>query len=630
MKATLQFLRILFLVFCGCHLLVAHVVAAEPVLDVSQLAHPSTSLTQYFTVLEDSSLSLTLDDVLKPDMASHFQGNQPSATALNYGYSHSAYWLRVVLHNGREVPLELMLEVSQPSLGSIQLHQPLADGRYKSTSTGMTEPFSERPYPNRQFVFPLTLPANSNQAVYLRIQSTNPTYIPATLWTPSAFHLHERNDYLVQAWYFGMATAMIVFNLLLFIGLRDVIYLLYVNFATCVVLSLASLTGLAKEFLWPDASLWADISMTVGFSLSFAALLVFMRHMLDTKKVIPKFDPLFKIFIGVLLLSSIGFVFWYPALIKAAALLYIIASVLVLGTSLFCGFRHQRSAIFFSVAYFMVLIGVVVTALRNSGVLPINLVTMNALQAGSAAEMMLLAFALADRFNVIRRDKVKAQAEMLEAQRQLVSHLQSSERLLEARVVERTDELQAMNCKLEALSTSDALTGIANRRRFDEVLANEWNRAERQGQPLAVAIFDVDWFKKYNDHYGHQAGDACLRSVALALNASVCRAGDLVARYGGEEFVFIAPATEGGNALNMAWNACKALENLALPHATSMFGCVTLCAGVAALVPTKGDTPDILVKRADEALYLAKNQGRNRAVLQVPEQQQAKPSLTIH
>lgn len=630
MRMNPKFPRILLLFFCGCCLPVACALAAGPGLDTSQIAQAPVSLTQYFAVLEDPSLSLTLSDVLTPAVASQFKENKPSAAALNYGYSRSAYWLRLALRNESALPRELMLEVSQPSLGSVQLYQGLADGRYQATSTGMTGPFLTRSYANRQFVFPLTLPAHSSQLVYLRIQSINPTYIPATLWTPLAFHQHERNDYLAHAWYFGMASAMILFNLLLFIGLRDRIYLIYVIFGTCLALSLASLTGLAKEFLWPDAALWADISMTVGFSLSFAALLVFMRHMLDTKKVIPKFDPFLVLFIGVLLLSSVAFVFWYPALIQSAALLYIIASALVLGTSLYCAFRRQRSAIFFVGAYTMLLFGVVVTALRNSGVLPINLVTMNALQVGSAAEMLLLAFALADRFNVIRRDKARAQAQALEAHQQLVAHLRSSECLLEARVAERTDELQIMNRRLEALSARDGLTGIPNRRRFDEVLAQEWGRAVRQSQSLAVAMFDVDWFKKYNDHYGHQAGDECLRRVAATIEASVGRTGDLVARYGGEEFIFIAPATEGQNALSMAWKICKALEALALPHETSIFDYVTISAGVAAMVPGNGDTPDILVRRADEALYLAKEQGRNRAVLQVQNSSKTQAFVTIH
>ncbi len=197
----------------------------------------------------------------------------------------------------------------------------------------------------------------------------------------------------------------------------------------------------------------------------------------------------------------------------------------------------------------------------------------------------------------------------------MVGRLQKNIRDLDAKVVERTAELQILNRKLEALSTTDGLTGIANRRRFDEVLASEWSRAARVGLPLALALLDVDWFKKYNDHYGHQAGDECLRSVAGVFASTICRTGDLVARYGGEEFVFIVPATDRDNALSMARKVCEALKALALPHEMSTFGCVTASIGVAAMVPGKTDMPDILVKAADGALYRAKNMGRNQAVL---------------
>lgn len=179
-------------------------------------------------------------------------------------------------------------------------------------------------------------------------------------------------------------------------------------------------------------------------------------------------------------------------------------------------------------------------------------------------------------------------------------------------------ELQVLNRKLEALSTTDELTGIANRRRFDEVLAIEWSRAARSKQSLALALLDVDWFKKYNDHYGHQAGDECLRSVTSVFNYSFCRTGELVARYGGEEFVFIAPATDGDNALSMAKKICEAIQALALPHEMSGFGCVTASVGVAAMVPGEADAPDMLVNAADKALYRAKELGRNRAVLASP------------
>jgi two-component system, sensor histidine kinase LadS len=255
------------------------------------------------------------------------------------------------------------------------------------------------------------------------------------------------------------------------------------------------------------------------------------------------------------------------------------------------------------------------TSLRALGILPTNIITTAGPTFGSALEMLLLAFALADRYNVIRQEKEKAQSNALEAQQLLVENLKSSEQILETRVAERTAELQILNSKLEALSTTDSLTGIANRRRFDEVLESEWIRAARLGQPLALAMIDIDWFKKYNDHYGHQGGDDCLKNVAAVLAANVCRTGDLVVRYGGEEFAFIVPATEGGVALNIANKIIDALQTLALPHKMSMFGYVTASIGVAAIIPEHGLAPDILLKAADEALYRAKEQGRNRALL---------------
>lgn len=216
------------------------------------------------------------------------------------------------------------------------------------------------------------------------------------------------------------------------------------------------------------------------------------------------------------------------------------------------------------------------------------------------------------RCNLNRGDEIGVVATAFNG---MVSRLQDNIRHLDAKVVERTADLQILNRKLEALSMTDGLTGIANRHCFDNVLACEWSRATRQGQPLALAMLDVDWFKKYNDHYGHLAGDECLRKVATAFAANVCRTGDLVARYGGEEFVFIAPATDGGKALLMAEKVREALQTLAFPHEMSPLGCVTISIGVAAMVPGEKDTPNILVQAADAALYRAKAQGRNRVIL---------------
>jgi len=177
---------------------------------------------------------------------------------------------------------------------------------------------------------------------------------------------------------------------------------------------------------------------------------------------------------------------------------------------------------------------------------------------------------------------------------------------------------EAANHQLAVLSTTDSLTGLANRRRFDDTLHAEWQRGARSGESLGLAMLDVDWFKNYNDRYGHQAGDECLRALAGVLGAQAHRISDLAARYGGEEFAVIAPATDAAGMLRLGESIRTALEALALPHADSPFGRITVSIGVATGVPVAGTPPDALLRLADAALYRAKGQGRNRTVQGAP------------
>lgn len=196
----------------------------------------------------------------------------------------------------------------------------------------------------------------------------------------------------------------------------------------------------------------------------------------------------------------------------------------------------------------------------------------------------------------------------------LLARIRDNERELEARVAKRTDELQLLNATLAQLSTTDGLTGIANRRRFDDVLAIEWALAQRTQQPLTLAMLDIDWFKPFNDHYGHLAGDDCLRQVSAVLSSTLSRTGDLVARYGGEEFALIAPGMAGEYAIVVANQIGQAIQALAIPHASSILGYVTVSIGVATITPQGMQEANALIQMADEALYEAKKQGRNRTV----------------
>ena len=209
--------------------------------------------------------------------------------------------------------------------------------------------------------------------------------------------------------------------------------------------------------------------------------------------------------------------------------------------------------------------------------------------------------------------RLRAEADEQARLREAVS---SANLALEEKVRQRTTELEAANRKLQSLSSTDGLTGLANRRSFDAVWDAEWQRALRQGLVLTVAMIDVDQFKAYNDHYGHQAGDECLKRVAQVLGAMAQRSGEMAARYGGEEFVLILPGVGRDAALAEADRIRTAVQALQIAHTYgTAAGVLTISIGVASRIPTPGNSAVDLLRAADAALYEAKRRGRNQVVM---------------
>ena len=176
-------------------------------------------------------------------------------------------------------------------------------------------------------------------------------------------------------------------------------------------------------------------------------------------------------------------------------------------------------------------------------------------------------------------------------------------------------DLEVANRLLENEVATDALTAVANRRAFDLGCASEWRRAARERSYMSMLLLDIDYFKAFNDFYGHQAGDACLRAIATTIAGAVSRAGDIVARYGGEEFAVILPKTDLEGAATIARKILEAVNTAAIVHDGSGLGRVTVSIGAACLLPDHQTTADHLTARADAALYTAKRNGRNRVHL---------------
>lgn len=177
-----------------------------------------------------------------------------------------------------------------------------------------------------------------------------------------------------------------------------------------------------------------------------------------------------------------------------------------------------------------------------------------------------------------------------------------------------TNALTEKNTELTYLSSHDELTGIYNRRSVNEYLQREWDRAYRQKNNISLLMIDVDYFKKYNDHYGHLTGDDCLRNVSRTLKTHLHRPADYLGRYGGEEFIVVLPETELSGAVEVAEHLRSAVEELNIPHKESSFGYVTVSIGIASVIPKKIKNYEKMISCADNALYKAKEQGRNRFI----------------
>lgn len=426
---------------------------AESALDVSIVAKKSLNLTRFFSVLEDPQQEVRLADITKPEVAARFVPSKWTGSEIALGYTHASVWLRLKLKNSGQHSVERMLEIDNARLGDVQLHLPQKNGEFISTFTGNSRDFATRPHLSRLFVLPLKLAAGQEQVLYLRLASPTQLNAACTLWDKADYLAYEHQDYVFQALYFGIASAMILFNLALYFALRDMLYLMYVNFSLWMSLTIAAQNGLAKQFFWPETSYWSNISGSVCIAMAMAAVVIFQRRMLSTRKHSPKLDYFL---IGVLcihLSSAVIYLFWLPETIKLGTEINTLAAFSGHCVAIYLAIRGQRSAILFVGAFSMIFAGGIARGVNMLGYVPSNFFVLKGMQIGSALEMLMLALALADRLHQILREKDSAQKQALLAQQELLANLQASEQLQEDLVKQRSAELSQSNLALEHANT---------------------------------------------------------------------------------------------------------------------------------------------------------------------------------
>ncbi|MET0311350.1 MAG: 7TM diverse intracellular signaling domain-containing protein [Burkholderiaceae bacterium] len=417
----------------------AHAVA-QPVVELP-VAGPA-ALSRSFSWFEDRAGNLTLGQVLEPAHQAAFKPVAQSGPGANFGLTSSALWLKVTVRAPAGQPAEWLLEFAYPPIDSVELHTPLPGGGFLRQAGGDSVPLAQKAFRHRNHVFPVTLQPGAESVIYLRIQSGGTVSAPVQLWRPADLWASDQLTYAALALYFGLLIGLLAYNLLLFFSVRDRAYLIYAAFAGGMAMVQASLTGLGAQFLWPQQLWWNQVSPPVSMALAAVFGLLFARTFLDSKRLVPGLDRF------VLLQSGA----WVATLLAALLLPYAVSTWMVtvlavvsVATLVTAGVMSVRrghgGARYFLAAWAVLLLGVVTLSLHNTGAIPSNAFTANALLIGSALEMVLLSFALGNRINDVRLEKEQV-ARQAEAEHAMVEALSRSQEEMRQMLEERETILE--------------------------------------------------------------------------------------------------------------------------------------------------------------------------------------------
>ena len=388
-------------------------------------AKPSYVLAPYVDTLEDRDGKLTIGDVAGA-RGGEFQHAVPrgGSSGLNFGYTSSVWWLRFSVDNSSASGEKMLLEVAYPSLDHVEFYAADANG-WQKLEAGDLLPFAARPVAHRNLVFPVQL-SGGPQTFYLRVQSNGSLTVPLQLWQPEAFERENQQSYVVLALYFGMLLALMAYNFLLYVALRDRAYLIYVCFVIGLAIGLLSLSGLGNQFLWPDWPWWGNVALPFGFAAGGLFGTLFTRVFLDTPRTAPRHDRVLVALCWLFVVVGLAALL-LPYRVSAAAvsLLGVTTPVVVISSGIICLRGGHPGARWFLLAWTLLMVGVSVQGARNMGWIPTNLLTLHSIQVGSALEMLLLSFALADRINAMRRERDIAQAQLISSMGQRLKVMMS-------------------------------------------------------------------------------------------------------------------------------------------------------------------------------------------------------------
>jgi len=524
----------------------------------------SYDLSGYLEILTDPTRQLTVREAAsRNDWVGPVSEQDP-----NLGITQSAIWLRFSLTNRTDISRKFYISFEYPAANSVTFYTHGLHGIFQEEHTGSSVPASAHVVPDRHFLFPLSIGQGQTSAVYLRIQSTSGMTIPIRILSDQAISLKAIRDYTAYGALFGFLLLMLVY----FIVVGSFLYK-----GTSLWLALYSIffglhTALQAGFirlLLPDEL----VSINNIFQLFIIAGLYFtgakfFRAFLSLKKHSKSSDLIIAFFQYLSITFVLLPLFPIPLTTAISFTMMVINPAFSIGLAFYLWRKGVANAGYFATGWIIAHFVSVYDFFRINGILPYPAFGEWLIPFSFLIALLFLSVAL------IRQNAY--------------DHL---------------------------MAGTDPLTYLANRRKLDEALYNEWNRCLRQRTPMSVIMADVDHFKDYNDSFGHQAGDDCLRRLATVLQQNARRIGDLAVRYGGEEFVLLLPNLDAASAFDLAETIRNSIGRAAKDGESQQpYENITISLGVATTIPKAGIKPESLVMEADTALYAAKRAGRNHTV----------------
>lgn len=555
-------------------------------------------------------LSMRSDPDGRADAAAMFsqadQGNfsplPGSGTA--FGFTQGATWFHGRLFNQNAREPRWLLVLHYPLLDNVDVYLRYPDGRVEHMASGDTLPFSARSIRYRHPNFWIELPQRTEVELLVRVASRSSLQVPLAIYTPKAFAEFERDSQLGIGVFYGILLALLCYNLVLWLSLRDASHFWYMCHVTGFGLVMFCLNGLAFEYLWPNSPWWANHAIPLSMAISQIAMHQFCRVFLELEERQPKADKVSQALILFFVLMGVGsFFLEYRTVVRPMTLAVFPGALFILYLAINAIRQGYAPAKVFLLAWAFLLAGTALYASVSFGLLPKTFVTEYGIQIGSALEIILLSFALAYRYARLRGEN----------ERLVHEHNEQLERHVARRTSELSTALEQLaeaNQRLRESNRRDALTGLFNRRHFREVFEHQLHQANEHRQSLGVLLIDLDHFKDVNDTHGHLAGDECLRWLGRTLHDSLVEHGALMARFGGEEFVAVIPDIEGDRLLKVAEILRLRICGEPVRYAGNN---ILLSASIGAFLlrPGAGTSADDALHRADDALYAAKNRGRN-------------------